>query len=188
MVKFAIVAIGLVAVAAVGAVFGNLYHDKLYRVLRMSWQEALMVRVVDGDTLRCERRRLRACDYDTPEARRIVGTSEELYRQGLKARRLLRRLLRSKPWHVDYLWQQDKHIRPLVRIVIDGKSAADWLKPVGLAAPIACRPIGASSRLDPFRRSWKRLAGWLPRQAAPTSVPLGGRLANRNGSSPRRNA
>ncbi|KQM21940.1 thermonuclease family protein [Novosphingobium sp. Leaf2] len=97
--------------------------------------------VHDGDTLkRCDGQRLRLALIDAPE---VAGSPSCQPRKrtthwcdnakGQAAKAALQRFMASGPVTIKYIGQQDFYGRPLVKVIVDGKDAGDYLIARGLA-------------------------------------------------------
>jgi micrococcal nuclease len=88
--------------------------------------------VVDGDTIWCDREKIRVMDMDAPETRQAQCESELAAGYEAKARLLL--LLRSGPITIDR-HGLDRYGRTLGRLYIDGIAVADVMIRELLARP-----------------------------------------------------
>ena len=97
--------------------------------------------VHDGDTVkRCDGRRLRLVGIDAPEVRgspscTVTKRSSHWcdYRKGEEAKRALERFIASGKMVIRYTGKVGYYGRPLVRIMVDGRDAGQWLIAQGLA-------------------------------------------------------
>lgn len=111
--------------------------------------------VVDGDTIRIDRTRIRLLDIDTPEITR-PRCPEELAR-GQAARKRLEALIeRAGRAELVGNGTRDPNGRPLARLILDGRDVGEVLVADGLAVP-----------WRPGREAWVRRGqhwcpGWVP--------------------------
>ena len=135
-----------------GAGLGAVYPDKFFHVVppcaisqcfgettkshegKMSWHERLQWRVVDGDTIHCERRNLRMFGYDTPEMRARGITKEKVWGQVAADR--FAQLLREKRWWTEFTGVIDGRSRMIVRLRNEGRAIPSILIEEGLALPL----------------------------------------------------
>lgn len=152
LIRTLLIPVFLVLLLLPSAMLGAVYPDKVFSLIppctisqffgettksresTMTWIERLRWRVVDGDTLHCERRNVRLYGFDTPEPRARCLTKEKLW--GQAASRRMRELLRTRSWRTEYTGQRDGRARMIVRLRNQGRSIPAILIEEGLALPL----------------------------------------------------
>lgn len=120
--------------------------------------EVSSIGVVDGDTIRIDRTRIRLLDIDTPEITRPRCPAE--LARGREARKRLEALIEGAG-RAELVGNgaRDRRGRPLARLILDGRDVGETLMADGLA--VAWRP---------GREAWvERGQHWCPSWAPPAT-------------------
>ncbi len=151
MIRPLLVVVAILTCGAISLLVGTLFPEFRYKVIQpcglskwfgstekernLGLLESFKWRVVDGDTLWCERDRLRLDKIDAPEPEAHRDSCDSEVVLGIRARGLIRDQLtdKTKSWHVYPTGEFDKYDRPVVNLFIDGESAGDILIKEGLA-------------------------------------------------------
>lgn len=140
--------VGIVGLQA-GAIFHNTFHPHAWlgpcqisgwlghtTRKRAKFPENRKWRVVDGDTLFCERRHVRIDAIDAPESDKAHSKCDEERELGLKAKAYVETLLSSSNWTASSRGVRagpDKYGRFRVKIFVEGRDLGEILKQEGLA-------------------------------------------------------
>jgi hypothetical protein len=129
--------LSLLAVAAASFAAGGLYWDAA--LFNMPRYCLTGIKVVDGDTIRCEGRTIRLAGFDTPETlRQNTGCPEE-QQLGEVATCTLKSLIGEGKVFVRPTRRRDaSHARrAMADLIVDGHNVRDTLFSLGLARPYA---------------------------------------------------
>jgi hypothetical protein len=164
----------LLAVAAASFAAGGLFWDAA--VFNMPRYCLTGIKVVDGDTIRCEGRAIRLAGFDTPEALRQNSGCAEEQQLGEVATCTLKSLVRGGKVFVRPTGRRDASYsrRALADLLVDGRNVRDTLISLGLARPYAdgeSRPGWCE-----LIKAWPEL---LERKCPPSQGETSARLVSR---------
>ena len=152
MIRPLLIAFSALTIGTAGILIGSLFPEVHYKLVqpcglskwfgstekerKLGLLESLMWRVVDGDTMWCERRRIRLAGFDAPEPHKNRAKCPREVRLGREAQEHLTQLLKQHGdgnWKLVFANSLDSFGRPLAKLLVNGVPVQDKLIPNGLA-------------------------------------------------------
>lgn len=128
----------VVCVAAIAFVSGGLFWNRFLDPLPACFTG---LRIVDGDTIECEWRRLRLAGFDTPESRPQDASCDKEVQLGKIATCALQQHVAPGKWQVKKLKKSGGHERPLVTLLIGGHDIKAAMIEQKLARPYDAKGV-----------------------------------------------